>query len=220
MSKTPDTPTMVGYWWSKESKDLPKPVARPKPWKGQRAFLKGLKRIERRARKNHYKGWSNCRVCGCQNGSSDYNFRQDGVYYIWPNGLRHYVVEHNVKPPNQEFIDFVTNFEQPKEEAPAVKTVTPVAVSAVAQLAAGIREAERKRAEQYLRYQRGEELPPIDDITMAFHKFHSKMASISINSIRNPDRWRADAESARNELRKALDNFGLAQRINWDVPKD
>ncbi|MHA2427917.1 MAG: hypothetical protein ACXADB_07835 [Candidatus Hermodarchaeia archaeon] len=51
---------------------------------------------------NHQKGWSDCRVCGKMNGSTE---QTDGTY-IWPDGFAHYIIEHNVKPP-QEFIDHV-----------------------------------------------------------------------------------------------------------------
>ena len=47
-----------------------------------------------------YKGWSECRVCGCMNGSCDMT---DGIY-LWPEGLAHYVREHNIRLP-REFMD-------------------------------------------------------------------------------------------------------------------
>jgi hypothetical protein len=42
-----------------------------------------------------YMGYSNCRICGCRNGSGELT---DGVF-IWPEGLGHYVREHNVRLP-------------------------------------------------------------------------------------------------------------------------
>ena len=47
-----------------------------------------------------YRGWSECRVCGCMNGTSDMT---DGTY-LWPEGLSHYVREHNIRLP-REFIN-------------------------------------------------------------------------------------------------------------------
>lgn len=41
-------------------------------------------------------GFSGCRFCGQQNGSSDYS---DGVY-VWPEGLGHYVLAHDVRLPS------------------------------------------------------------------------------------------------------------------------
>lgn len=51
---------------------------------------------------HRYKGWSDCRICKEDNGSAELT---DGVY-IWPQGFAHYIIEHDVKPP-QEFIDHV-----------------------------------------------------------------------------------------------------------------
>jgi len=53
--------------------------------------------------KDAYKGSSQCRICGKTNGSCDIT---DGVW-VWPEGFLHYIVNHDVKPP-QEFVDYVT----------------------------------------------------------------------------------------------------------------
>jgi hypothetical protein len=42
-----------------------------------------------------YRGWSDCRICGKENGSADYT---DGVF-VWPEGFSHYLRHHSVKPP-------------------------------------------------------------------------------------------------------------------------
>jgi hypothetical protein len=44
-------------------------------------------------------GWSECRICGAENGSGE---RVDGSY-LWPDGLAHYVRDHAVRLP-REFI--------------------------------------------------------------------------------------------------------------------
>lgn len=44
-----------------------------------------------------YMGWSTCRLCGRDNGSREYT---DGVY-VWPEGLRHYIEAHAVRPPDE-----------------------------------------------------------------------------------------------------------------------
>ena len=41
---------------------------------------------------NSYKGWSNCRLCGKMNGSTE---KSDGKY-LWPSGLSHYIRDHGV----------------------------------------------------------------------------------------------------------------------------
>lgn len=45
----------------------------------------------------YWMGYSQCRFCGKNNGVSD---RSDGVY-IWPEGLTHYVTEHDVRLPDR-----------------------------------------------------------------------------------------------------------------------
>jgi hypothetical protein len=45
-----------------------------------------------------YRGWSDCRICGSdRNGHADLT---DGTYR-WPEGLSHYVREHQVRLPRQ-----------------------------------------------------------------------------------------------------------------------
>lgn len=43
-----------------------------------------------------FRGYSGCRLCGCQNGSRE---RSDGTY-IWPEGLSHYVRSHGLVLPD------------------------------------------------------------------------------------------------------------------------
>lgn len=99
---------MFGYWYEKGGDTtLPKPQAREKKWKGRKDFLAALRNLEKRADSRFYKGFSKCRVCGCQNGSSDFTITVGKkTTATWPKGFRHYVKEHNVKP-DQEVIDFV-----------------------------------------------------------------------------------------------------------------
>jgi hypothetical protein len=44
-----------------------------------------------------YMGYALCRICGCLNGTLELS---DGTY-VWPDGLRHYVVEHAVRLPER-----------------------------------------------------------------------------------------------------------------------
>lgn len=47
----------------------------------------------------HYMGQSVCRLCGSRNGSAELT---DGVW-VWPEGLAHYVADHDVRLP-EEFV--------------------------------------------------------------------------------------------------------------------
>jgi hypothetical protein len=97
-----------GFWYGtdkKEDANLPMPVANKKSWKNQELFLKALKLIESKNPPDldHcYMGWSDCRLCGCQNGTME--FELDG--WLWPEGFGHYIEKHNVKPSG-EFITFI-----------------------------------------------------------------------------------------------------------------
>lgn len=53
---------------------------------------------------NAYKGWSTCRICGKPNGSREFT---DGSYY-WPEGLVHYVEDHDVVIPDSQFLLHIT----------------------------------------------------------------------------------------------------------------
>ena len=48
---------------------------------------------------SYYRGFSLCRICGNTNGFTDLT---DGTW-IWPEGLAHYISDHNVELP-KEFI--------------------------------------------------------------------------------------------------------------------
>ena len=69
--------------------------------------------LERCTRVNQYRGLSECRFCGQMNGSAEMT---DGVY-CWPEGLAHYVHEHEVRLPD-EFVMHVHDAEKPLDRAP------------------------------------------------------------------------------------------------------
>ncbi|MEV4556282.1 hypothetical protein AB0K51_04695 [Kitasatospora sp. NPDC049285] len=56
-------------------------------------------------------GASRCRLCSRSNGSRDLT---DG-YYLWPEGLAHYVLDHGVRLP-AEFVDHVEQRARDLEE--------------------------------------------------------------------------------------------------------
>lgn len=56
-----------------------------------------------------WRGWSNCRICGCHNGSTCVGDDK----FIWPDGFAHYIEEHGVRPP-REFVDHVKEIARKK----------------------------------------------------------------------------------------------------------
>lgn len=101
-------PMREGFWRSLkngEVNELPMPVEGP-VWKGQSEFLAALKKLEAEAQVTTYRGFSSCRLCRCMNGSAE--FSANG--WLWPEGYRHYVVAHNVRP-SLAFQEMVINRE-------------------------------------------------------------------------------------------------------------
>lgn len=60
-----------------------------------------------------YMGYSGCRMCGARNGTLELT---DGEF-VWPDGLRHYVVDHAVRLPAR-FVDHVRERIELLETAP------------------------------------------------------------------------------------------------------
>lgn len=56
-------------------------------------------------------GSSRCRICSCLNGCRDLT---DG-YYLWPEGLAHYVLDHSVRLPT-EFLKHIDQRVEALEE--------------------------------------------------------------------------------------------------------
>lgn len=43
-----------------------------------------------------FRGWSNCRLCGKQNGTGELQVIINGTKYVIPQGYLHYLKDHNV----------------------------------------------------------------------------------------------------------------------------
>ena len=73
-----------------------------------------------------YRGWSDCRICGYnQNGHADLS---DGAY-LWPEGLAHYIREHQVWLPRQFTTHVATRLAESRGAEPAIVTTTNAAIS-------------------------------------------------------------------------------------------
>lgn len=94
-----------GYWRTHYAPELPLPVI-DVPWGDRDAFLERLAAVERVADRWQSKGWSNCRVCGCINGSAEYHLGGWG----WPDGYAHYLRDHGVRP-GSDFEVFILGVE-------------------------------------------------------------------------------------------------------------
>lgn len=91
---------LIGYWkeHSKDNYIDPHLLVDPE-WENRNDVIRYLKSG------TFYEGcfgWSTCRICGQKNGSTELT---DGVWY-WPQGLVHYIEEHNVILP-EEFVEYI-----------------------------------------------------------------------------------------------------------------
>lgn len=91
-----------GFWKSKYEPHLPNPVSNEVAWVGQDDFVSKLEQVEKISKCIAYRGFSICRICGKHNGHEEFSYRD----WVWPQGLLHYIVEHNVEP-SEEFQKFI-----------------------------------------------------------------------------------------------------------------
>jgi hypothetical protein len=108
----------IGFWWRSDFGHLKEYANLPKAqdhvdatWDADERSLVAAYLLDEQFENESYRGMSQCRFCGCFNGSRDYT---DGTY-LWPQGLAHYLIAHEVKPP-QDFIDHVLAKRRPKKE--------------------------------------------------------------------------------------------------------
>ena len=93
---------MVGYWnnfeaYHEDKYIWPQELVQDKPVEN---FDKIAKYLETGIPAIYWKGYSACRICGKTLGTKCLT---DGTW-IWPEKLEHYILEHNVRLP-EEFID-------------------------------------------------------------------------------------------------------------------
>ncbi|MFD4669255.1 hypothetical protein ACFWNN_05920 [Lentzea sp. NPDC058450] len=87
---------LIGYWLGPDTPGWPdvRAFVDPSPDAAQRdrtvAYLRSGTVFVAAA------GMSFCRICGRANGSTELT---DGVHFVWPEGLAHYVEDHNVRLP-------------------------------------------------------------------------------------------------------------------------
>lgn len=114
--------TYVGYWASALGTKYQQIwYGSPEPnWDGWNdkelydTFLSKLYKKMDKARKAYAKGWSQCRICGCRNGSVEYDMDEkkvgDNEYSVtvMPEGYIHYIKEHKIKP-HKRLLEYIIN---------------------------------------------------------------------------------------------------------------
>ena len=102
---------IIGYWTSDRFKNdyYYKRYPNPKDWVDENwdneIRQKVIEYLDNGINHNYQRGSSRCRICGCYNGSGEFS---DGVY-LWPEGLSHYLKEHDVRLPDRLVKHFLTN---------------------------------------------------------------------------------------------------------------
>lgn len=103
-----------GFWASDHETHLPTPVGTS--WRNRELFLRLLSRVESRVESGvesvQYKGFSWCRMCDKSNGSIEYKLDIGGNVWVWPDGYKHYIHYHQVRP-SLAFEEFITAAGEP-----------------------------------------------------------------------------------------------------------
>jgi hypothetical protein len=86
---------LVGYWKSNEQPEWPDAHAFVDQDWDEDERMDTLRYFSSGTRVRQYRGYSRCRFCGEMNGSAELT---DGTY-IWPEGLAHYLRDHDVRLP-------------------------------------------------------------------------------------------------------------------------
>ena len=90
----------IGFWWDDNEEDRQYPKV--EQFIDNNLSAEEKKKIVVYLKKgrcvNQYLGFSGCRICGKRNGNSEFT---DGRF-LYPEGLIHYITEHNVRIPELE----------------------------------------------------------------------------------------------------------------------
>lgn len=102
---------LLGFWGTPENQTLPNPADLvDAAWdEAERLWVSDY--LDHGQVAGSWMGASRCRLCSRSNGSRDLT---DG-YYLWPEGLGHYVLDHGVRLP-AEFLDHIEQRSQDLED--------------------------------------------------------------------------------------------------------
>lgn len=86
---------LIGHWAWKLEEGLPTPRA-DTALPDQAQVIAKLKAAMSNGYWQQYRGWSNCRLCGKQNGSKELEIIRGDTKYRIPEGYLHYLEDHHV----------------------------------------------------------------------------------------------------------------------------
>lgn len=103
MKKSITKKKQIGFWFNDANTLLPDPnsfIDESDSFENFRVRYVVADYINSMSNGSSYKGYSYCRICGCENGCSD---KQDELF-ICPEGYSHYLTVHNVMP-DKDFVN-------------------------------------------------------------------------------------------------------------------
>lgn len=94
-----EKPTLrfIGYWAGKDDTGWPDPAAFVDPTASHAVQRRVIAYLRAGTMVVAAAGLAPCRLCGIPNGSAQLT---DGTHLMWPDGLAHYVEEHDVRLPD------------------------------------------------------------------------------------------------------------------------
>lgn len=113
----------VGFWYSEHEPTLPLPESNSGDWEDGTEFRAVLIMLQMRMSNSNgfglagreaeplgevrqYKGFSICRLCGCDVGAKEFTLGE----FTWPEGYLHYMQEPHFVRPDPQFEQFVKNW--------------------------------------------------------------------------------------------------------------
>ena len=100
--------TYVGYWSTEDKIYYGNPVQNWNGWNDKELYNKFVEKLSaklKKSREDHYKGYSECRICGGNNGCGEYNIEDK---YLVPSGYMHYITKHKIQP-HKWFLEYIIN---------------------------------------------------------------------------------------------------------------
>lgn len=110
LTKINDNKFIEGYWYEDylfRNHDLPIPIESNVVI--DKDFIKKLCDIYNQVIPKSFYGSSMCRICKQSNGSDEYELGKNNTSFIFPSGLIHYYINHNVQP-SKNFYEFIMDY--------------------------------------------------------------------------------------------------------------
>ncbi|MFC0004731.1 hypothetical protein [Micromonospora siamensis] len=89
---------LIGYWAAAGQEEWPHPTAFVEPAGDPESRRRVVAYLRAGTTCLATAGVARCRICGGPNGSGELT---DGRHFVWPEGLAHYVEEHDVRLPDE-----------------------------------------------------------------------------------------------------------------------